>query len=226
MATAKSGTKKIGIFGGTFDPVHFGHLRPAEEIRQHLALDELYFIPAAVPPHKCYSEVTSSYHRLQMLEAAIRKNPFFFSSTYELEKGGPSYSIDTLVYFQRRYGEQLYFIIGWDAFLVIDTWKDFQDLFKLANFVVIPRFFPGQEQDERLTKEVFPVAIRRDFCYENKRVYRHKSGKILLFQPVTRLDISSSMIRRERRANRSLAYLTPEPVRRYIEINDLYLMNP
>ncbi|MBW1644937.1 MAG: nicotinate-nucleotide adenylyltransferase [Deltaproteobacteria bacterium] len=223
MAAAKSGTRKTGIFGGTFDPVHFGHLRPAEEVRQRLALDELCFVPAAVPPHKRGRQVTAAAHRLRMLEAAIDGNPYFRCSTYELEKGGPSYSIDTLEHFRRQGGGELFFIIGWDAFREIETWKAYGELFRLANFVVMSRFLAGRNPGSPRSTEVFPVAIRGDFCYEGEGLFRHLSGSKVFFQPVTRLDISSSLIRRECRAGRSLAYLLPAAVKRYIEVHGLYV---
>ncbi len=222
MATVRSGSRKVGVFGGTFDPVHFGHLRPAEEVRQRLGLDELHFVPAAVPPHKRSRGVTAAEHRWRMLAAAIGDHPFFRCSTYELDKGGPSYSIDTLDYFRRHCGGELYFIIGWDAFTEIETWKEFRRLFRLAHFVVMFRFLGDAVPVKPQSPEVFPVAIRGDFCYESEGVFRHQHGNSVFFQPVTRLDISSSMIRRERLAGRSLAYLLPETVRRYIESHGLY----
>jgi len=226
MAMDRSGNKRVGVFGGTFDPIHCGHLRAAEEVCQARGLDELFFMPAAIPPHKRDVPVSSAARRLAMIELAIRGHARFRCSTYELDKGGTSYSIDTLSGFRRETGQELYFIIGWDAFCEISTWKDYQRLFGVSHFVVMSRSGtePGWLDQEQL--DFFPVAIKADFCYENKGVYRHRSGNLVYFQPVTRLDISSSMIRRERRAGRSITCLVAGAVHDYIIEHDLYRDNP
>ena len=218
----RSGNKRVGIFGGTFDPIHCGHLRAAQEVCQACGLDELFFMPAAIPPHKRNIRVGSADQRLAMIELAIRGKGKFYCSTYELDKGGTSYSIDTLTGFRQEIGCELYFIIGWDAFREISTWKFYQRLFGLSHFVVISRSGaePGWLDKGRV--DVFPVAIRADFCYENKGVYRHLSGNRVYFQPVTRLDISSSMIRRERRLGHPITCLVPDVVNNYILERDLY----
>lgn len=218
----RSGNKRVGIFGGTFDPIHCGHLRAAQEVCQARGLDELFFMPAAIPPHKRNVRVGSAAQRLAMIELAIRGKEKFHCSTYELDKGGTSYSIDTLTNFRQEIGRELYFIIGWDAFGEISTWKSYRQLFDVSHFVVMSRSGAEPGWLDNGNMEVFPVAIKADFCYENEGVYRHLSGNLVYFQEVTRLDISSSMIRHERRSAHSIGCLVPDIVHDYILEHDLY----
>ncbi len=223
MATVKSETRKIGIFGGTFNPIHNGHLRVAEEVRQAFALQKIYLVPSSRPPHKGETEVAAAEHRLAMVRRARRGNPFFGSSSYECRKGGTSYSIETLAYFRKRLvGAEIYFVIGWDAWCEIGTWHSFSKLFSLANFIIISR------QGRRLLVEdssesLFPFALQDEFCYEKEFCYRHTSGHSLHFMAVTRLDISSTRVRSETAAGRSLRYLVPDSVANYIYRNKLYV---
>lgn len=219
----RSDSKRVGVFGGTFDPIHYGHLRPALEVFQACSLDELYFMPAAVPPHKQQRPVSPAAMRLAMIDLAVSGTPGFYSSSYELDKGGTSYSIDTLSAFQNVIGGRLFFIVGRDAFADIATWKSYGNLFGVANFIVMSRAGIESKGVDAGNLEVFPVAIRGDFCYEGEGAYRHRSGNLVLFQSVTRFDISSSMIRGERLAGRSIAYLVPAAVEHYIREHDLYL---
>ena len=218
----RSVNKRVGVFGGTFDPIHCGHLRAAEEVCRACGLDELFFMPAAIPPHKRNIQVGSAVERLAMIELAIRGKAKFHCSTYELDKGGTSYSIDTLIGLRQKIGHELYFIIGWDAFGEISTWKSYRQLFGVSHFVVMSRSGAEPGWLDNGNVDIFPVAIRSDFCYENKGVYRHLSGNRVYFQPVTRLDISSSMIRGERRLGRSITCLVPDVVYAYILEHDLY----
>lgn len=218
----RSVNKRVGVFGGTFDPIHCGHLRAAEEVCRACGLDELFFMPAAVPPHKRNIRVGSAMERLAMIELAIRGKAKFHCSTYELDKGGTSYSIDTLIGLRQKIGHELYFIIGWDAFGEISTWKSYRQLFGVSHFVVMSRSGAEPGWPDNGNMDVFPVAIRSDFCYENEGVYRHQSGNRIYFQPVTRLDISSSMIRGERRLGHSITCLVPDVVYAYILEHDLY----
>ena len=222
MVMDRSVNKRVGVFGGTFDPIHCGHLRAAEEVCRACGLDEFFFMPAAVPPHKQNIRVGSAAQRLAMIELAIRGKVKFHCSTYELDKGGTSYSIDTLTGFRKKIGHELYFIIGWDAFCEISTWKSYRQLFGVSHFVVMSRSGAEPGWLDNGNVDIFPVAIRADFCYENKGVYRHRSGKLVYFQPVTRLDISSSMIRGDRRLGYSITCLVPDAVNDYILEHDLY----
>ena len=122
---------RVGLFGGTFNPVHWGHLRAAEEIRVMFDLTQVIFIPTNIPPHKGSEEVIPAHHRLRMLDLAVEGNPYFFTSDVELKRPGKSYSIETISHFKHTFGEglALFFILGIDAFLEITSWKNYQELF-------------------------------------------------------------------------------------------------
>jgi nicotinate-nucleotide adenylyltransferase len=211
---------KIGLFGGTFDPIHWGHLRGAEEVREAFALDRVLLIPAASPPHKERQPTTSPGDRLEMVRLAIAKNPTLAVSAVEISRPGKSYSVDTLRYFAAgRPKNALYFILGLDAFREIGSWKDFQDIFPLCNLIVISR--PGYEGPMSL--RTMPVAVRRLFCYDSKKkIYRHKSGTTLFFLRITAIAISASDIRERIGEGRSIRYLVPLEVERYIKRKRLY----
>ena len=158
---------KIGLFGGTFDPIHWGHLRSAEEVREAFRLDKVLFIPAAVSPLKRKVGTTPALDRLAMVRCAIAGNPAFAVSDVELCRPGKSFSIDTLRYFRRRRPkDSLYFILGIDAFREIGMWKDFQDLFPLSHFIITSRPDCG----ELLKLGDIPVAARKSFCYDSKKM--------------------------------------------------------
>lgn len=212
---------KIGLFGGTFDPVHWGHLRNAEEVREAFSLERLLFIPAGHPPHKKRQPTTSVRDRLEMVRLATAKNPGFALSTVELSRPGKSYSIDTVRHFANSRGPRhsLYFILGLDAFLDIGSWKDFEEIFSLCNFIVTSR--PGSGNSMSLSR--MPVAVRRLFCYDRgKKFYRHKSGTKLFFFKLTDIAISASDIRDRLKEGRSIRYLVPLEVESYIKRRGLY----
>ena len=212
---------KIGLFGGTFDPIHWGHLRNAEEVREAFSLDRLLFIPTGEPPHKKRGAATSAPNRLEMVRLAIRKNPGFALSTVEVSRPGKSYSIDTVRYFARtrRAKDSFYFILGYDAFADIGSWRDFREIFQLCNFIVTSR--PGNAKSMSLKR--MPVAVRRLFCYDPERkLYRHESGTKLFFFKLTDIAISASDIRGRLRKGRSIRYLLPSEVETYIKRRGLY----
>lgn len=213
---------KIGLFGGTFDPIHWGHLRSAEEVSETFGLDRVFFIPASIPPHKRGQTTTPVQDRLKMVRLAVAKNRRFAVSKAEISRPGISYSIDTLRHFARKLhkGDSLYFIIGLDAFREIGSWKDFADLFSLCNFIVTSR--PG-------TKDCNPlrgtgVAVKKLFCYDPKEgCYRHRSGsRLLLFIELTDIAISASEIRNLVKRGQSIRYLVPSSVESYIKKTGLY----
>jgi len=225
MATAKSepeGPQSLGLFGGTFNPIHFGHLRAAEEVCEVLSLDRLWFIPAAHPPHKEAWDLTSFEVRLAMTRLAVEDHPFMEVSDIEGRRPGRSYSIDTLRLLREELGPawELYFILGLDAMLEIRTWKDYAELFQLCHFVVLDR--PGYDRGrlaEILTREVQPQLEP----LEDGAGFQHHSGYKVLWQDTTLMDISATGIRRLVRQGRSSRYLLPEPVRGYIIDHELYI---
>ncbi len=220
MATARSeaeATVRLGLFGGTFNPIHFGHLRAAEEVCEALALNRLWFIPAAQPPHKGARDLTPFAVRLEMTRLAVGDHPVMAVSDIEGRRPGKSYSIETLRLLREELGPawELYFILGLDAMLEIQTWKDYADLFGLCHFVVLDR--PGYDRgrlEEILESRFQPL--------EDGAGYRHPSGYKVLWQQTTLLDISATAIRGLARQGRSIRYLLPEAVREYIIKHKLY----
>lgn len=212
--------KKIGLFGGTFNPIHFGHLRAAEEIGEACRLDEVIFVPASYPPHKKKVDIPASL-RLEMVRLAISDNVHFALSEVELKRSGKSYSIETIKHFRQQLGmgPSLYFLVGLDAFLEIDTWKDYRALFELCHFVILSR--PGLEK--KFSAEHLPVELAGDFCYDAaKGGYAYRSGFFVFPKEITAMDISSTKIRENFQKGRSVKYLLPPPVEDFIRSHKLY----
>lgn len=212
---------KIGLFGGTFDPIHWGHLRSAEEVAESFGLDRVYFIPALIPPHKRGQTITPAQDRLQMVRRAVAGNARFTVSTIEIKRAGVSYSIDTIRAFdaKKRTGDSLHFIIGLDAFREIGTWKDFAELFPLCNFIVTSR--PGNKEKDPLKGT--GIAVKKLFCYDfRKGNYRHRSGSRIFYIELTDIAISASEIRTLVKQGKSIRYLVPPAVEKYIKRRGLY----
>jgi nicotinate-nucleotide adenylyltransferase len=211
-------TRRVGIFGGTFNPIHLAHLRSAEEVREAQHLDRVLFIPSATPPHKPRYGLVSAGHRLAMVRLAIARNPYFEVSTIEIDRPGRSYSVDTLRALRAEMpGVSFVFIMGLDAFREIDTWKEYERVFELADLVVTSRP-PLGEPDLR---RALPVAVRARVCYREKQLEHRRENRII-FQPVSDLDISASAIRQRCRRGLSIRYLVPAAVERYITRHGLY----
>lgn len=213
--------QKVGLFGGTFDPIHFGHLRAAEEIKQILDLEKVYFIPSAIPPHKTQSNITDPFKRLQMIKLAIEGNEYFDISEFELNSDTTSYTIKTLQHFKQIDPEQeLYFILGNEQFNNIESWKDYKRLFDLTNFAVITR--PGFSE---LQSAKVPLALKDDFRYhnsiENVTSYTNKDKEIVFIE-IKGIEISSTDIRSFVKSKKSIKYLVPNQVQKYILSEKLY----
>ena len=179
----------------------------------------MVFIPAAIPPHKVTEEVIEARHRLEMVKLAIITNPYFSISSVELERPGNSYSIDTLRYFRERDQDAFFFILGRDAFLEIETWKDFQRLFSLSNFIVMTR--PGFGKAP--LPDQLPEALMSVFRYDQGvKAWIHTSGHTLYFKEITLLDISSTKVRELVEKGESVKYLIPERWKAYIRQHGLY----
>ena len=212
---------RIVLFGGTFDRIHWAHLRSAEEVSETFGLDHVVFIPASIPPHKRGQTTTPARDRLAMVRLAVAKNPCFKVSTVEMKRPGVSYSIDTVRHFvQRKHrGDSLLFIIGLDAFREIGSWKNFADIFPLCDFIVTSR--PGSKDSDPLRGT--GVAVKKLFCYDFKqRNYRHWSGSHVYFIKLTDIAISASEIRGLVKEGKSIRYLVPLQVENYIKKHGLY----
>lgn len=211
---------RIGLMGGTFNPVHLAHLRIAEEARETCALDRVVFIPAGDPPHKPLAGEIHFAERSRMVALAIDGNPFFELSAIEGEREGKSYSIDTIRAFRKRYpADELFFIIGSDSFREIGLWHRFSEIFHSCSLIVVER--PGSLIDD--PAGTLPVAIRGEFRYTAaSRRLDHDSGTSVLFVSGCPLDISSSKIRRLAAAGRSIRYLVPPQVESYITEQGIY----
>lgn len=199
----------LGILGGTFDPVHIAHLAVAEEARQALGLGRILFIPAGIPPHKLTRAITPGDDRLSMLELAIAGNPAFAVSRIELDREGPSFTVDTLIALRDERlvaGESanLVMIVSAEAFAEFPTWRDPQRILDLATVAVAPR--DG-------FADATPEAVARDFPGSEHRV-------VLLDGP--RLRLSASELRTRAATGRSLRYLVPDAVAAYIDDHGLY----
>lgn len=198
---------KIAIMGGTFDPIHIGHLILAERVRDSKKLDQVIFIPTGVNPLKKDKNISSSVHRLEMLRLAIESNPYFSISTIEIERGGLSYTIDTLRALRVKYkDDDLYFIIGSDIIFQLEKWKDFKELFKLCKFILVDR--PGNEYKE-IDEKIQELNINYQLSFERVTL------------PL--MDISSSDIRNRVKSKKSIKYLVPTNVEDYIKKHKLYL---
>ncbi len=214
---------KIGLMGGSFDPVHAGHLRAAEEISERLALDEMVFIPTLVSPHKSSETMAASSHRLNMLNLSAKRNSRFRVSDMELRREPPSYTIDTLRALKQSGSENgYYFIMGCELFAEIDTWKDFAELFNYSSFVVLRR--PGYDFAD--SGSPIPLALKNDFRYSysgtGMDVFAHKSSNKLFFVDIAGIRVSSTEVRELARHGNSLRYLVPREVEKYIAENGLY----
>ncbi len=211
---------KLGIFGGTFDPIHHGHLIVAEECRDLLALDRIVFIPAKHPPHKSNVRISSGNHRLNMLRHALEYSPEFEAIDIELRRDGPSYTIDTLD--AMRDAGELYLIMGHDSFVEFETWHRYIEILNNYRLVVVHR--PGVTPYHA---GGFAGAVR---AFIHDRVW--SPGTIpaslpphdwkICFIPIPGLSISASQIRCRIQSGRTIRYLVPLKVEEYIRTNGLY----
>ena len=205
---------RVGLFGGSFNPIHFGHLRAAEEDREALGLDLVYFIPAASPPHKPEGDLAPADHRLQMTRLATKGNRHFMVSDIEVRRTGRSYTIDTVRYFNQtlRQPSTIYLLMGTDQFNELDTWKDAGELVTMCNVAVHSRPPEAETEVGRIS-----LAALKHFGYvKDDDHYVHPSGKTLSFIATTTLQISATSIRRKIRQHESINYLLPGDVVDYI----------
>ena len=199
------GPTVVGVFGGTFDPIHQAHLAVAESARDLFDLERVVFIPAAVPPHKTDVRVSPPEHRLAMVEAAIADNPAFAASRVEIDRGGPSYTVDTLVALREAWpGVVLALILSAESFVELPTWREPGRVLDLADLIVAPRDGYADADPDFLARHV-PDAIG-----------------LARFLDGPRMRLSASEIRRRAAAGRSIRYLVPDAVAAYIGDHGLY----
>ncbi len=210
---------RIGLLGGTFDPIHFGHLGMAQELAQALALDTVKFIPAAVPPLKSQPSA-SAIDRCAMVQIAIANNPDFQLDDRELKRTGPSYTLDTLRSLRSELGEQdsLVLFIGSDAFKQFNRWHQWQEIIRLCHIALVAR--PDSELSTGLNPEL--VTFLQDHYTENAMDLQSESAGLITMQAITPLAISSSAIREQLKTRQSARYLTPDCVLDYIAHHGLY----
>ena len=205
----KAGGKQLslGIMGGTFDPIHMGHLVTAEEVCQQFKLDHVIFMPSGIPPHKDRGSVTAAEHRYLMTMLAVVTNPCFAISRMEIESRQPSYTVDTVRRFYAQYGDdlELYFITGADAILDIITWKDYREILARCSFIAASRPGYSLQRLQDVLGSAFPAVMQRIHLIE-----------------VPAMAISSTEIRRRVAMGKTIRYLTPRTVEHYIYKNSLY----
>jgi len=196
----------IGVLGGTFDPVHTGHLLVAEEAKDQLNLAEVLFVPAGLPWLREGSPISAAEHRVHMVRLAIDDKPYFKLSTVEIERSGPSYTVDTIAELkgQLGVGDELFFILGWDCLAELPKWREPSRLIKLCRLVAVPRVGSSAPHLDSLEAAIPGLAGR----------------VVLLDKP--RVDISASEIRERVSRGLPIGHLVPEPVERYIREQGLY----
>jgi nicotinate-nucleotide adenylyltransferase len=198
---------RIGIMGGTFNPIHIGHLIAANEVQEKFCLDKVLFIPSGIPPHKPDSEVIDPEHRFEMVRLAVASNSIFEASRIEIDREGNTYTINTLIELKEMYDREtsFYFIIGADVVPELTTWKEFKKVFQLCEFIAVMRpgstensFFDGIRQlNEKWGAKIHPVQSRL-------------------------IDVSSTEIRQRIMDGASVKYLVPDAVESYISEKGLY----
>jgi nicotinate-nucleotide adenylyltransferase len=198
--------KKLGIMGGTFDPIHYGHLVAAEMARSEFNLNKVLFIPTGTPPHKNRGDISAADLRYEMVESAIKDNPAFICSDIEIRRQGPSYTVDTMRVLNRAWPEhELYFITGTDALREIFSWHEAEEILNLIQFIGASR--PGFDAS--------------DFLLHVQEEHPEIQGKIHHLE-VPALAISSTDIRHRVKHGQPIRYLLPESVRLFIEKSNLY----
>lgn len=196
---------RVGVLGGTFDPPHIGHLVAAEEARVQLDLERVTFVPAGIPPHKLGEPVTPAVHRVEMTMRAVASNPYFFVSLVDVERAGPSHTVDTLKLLRARWGAStdIYFILGLDMLADLPNWHEPQQLVELCRLAVVDR--PGYDIDmDELDRTIPGVARQVDQV------------------SMPRLEVSSTDLRRRVRQSKTIRYYVPVEVEAYVHAHRVY----
>ena len=203
-----SNTKRIAIMGGTFDPIHFGHLAAAENVRKLYGFDSIIFMPSGDPPHKIGISVSSAEDRYVMVQMATASNPYFKASRMEIDRVGKTYTVDTIKELRIFLGDkaEIFFITGSDALLEIMTWKNPTELLSLCSLIAVAR--PG-----------YKIEALKNKISELKKNYQSD----IRIAKVASINISSTVIRNRVRSNLPIKYMVPECVESYIYKNNLYI---
>ncbi len=209
---------RVAIFGGSFNPIHYGHLLLADEVREALALDRVLFVPAGFPPHKSPLHLAPAPDRYAMVALATAGNPVFVVSDIELRRPGPSYTVDTLAALHEAARDELFLLVGSETFLDLLSWKEPARLARLARLVVVPRagslFDPDGDQAQKVLREIGQTRFARPG-------EPLPPDGVLIVNAVS-LPISASDLRRRAREGRSLAYRMPDSVIAYMRAQRLY----
>ncbi|MCR4321793.1 MAG: nicotinate-nucleotide adenylyltransferase [Candidatus Brocadiaceae bacterium] len=210
----------IGIFGGSFNPIHIGHLIVAEEVFQQRGLSKVIFMPTGTSPHKESGDLIDSFHRYQMVKSAINNNEHFEVSDLEIKRSGKSYTIDTIRILREIYGEKhnLYLIMGTDMITEISTWKDISILSGMCHFIVVNRSpIPANGISKSPSLE---CRLRGIKVFSDEKIAEIERLKVT----IPTIDISSTEIRDRLRSGRSIRYLVPQFVEDYIKAHNLYVI--
>lgn len=228
---------RFGIFGGTFNPIHMGHLIVAEDVRAKFSLSKIIFVPANIPPHKSTKDLASSEDRLLMVKMAVEGNPYFEVSEVEVLRGGRSYTCDTLGILRESLEGELFFILGGEAFLNFHTWRNPIGVLEKANFIVMSRPFSGVSVYEIENYLIDLEEMLNSFSYIESAYLEERNGekicefkvlangieRSIFFAEVVSVAISSTMVRKRIKKGQSVRYLVPEKVYNYIVERGLYV---
>jgi nicotinate-nucleotide adenylyltransferase len=221
--------RRIGLFGGTFNPIHLGHIRVIQEVKSGFGLDKILIIPSALPPHKEFDSVIEARDRLEMIRLAFCDDPNFLISDVELKRSGPSYTIDTVRHFKSISPEKtkLYLIVGLDAFLEIHTWKSYNELFNLIPFIVMSRSVNERNSaglQWKSLKNYLQSKISDGYTFSSTQSsFIHDTMQPVFLFDVTLVNISSTTIRTHIKKGRSIKQLVPEIIENFIKTKGLYL---
>lgn len=219
---------RVGLFGGTFNPVHFGHIQIAEDVRSGFCLDSVWVVPSAVPPHKSICDIADAADRLKMVNMCFSGRDGFEVSDIELNRQGPSYTIDTIRHLISEYigNVTMFMMIGTDAFFEIHTWKAFDTILDLVPLIVMTR--PGDRMESDQLKETrageyLKDKVHKDYVWDaTNKSFSHVTGKEIFFFNVTQLEISSTKIRNLVKQGKPVTQYVTEGVADYITNKGLY----
>lgn len=216
---------QIGLFGGTFDPIHNGHLRAVLDVMETFPLDRCILIPAAAPPHKARPDMAEVSDRLEMVRLAARGVQGLEVSEVEIRRSGPSYTVDTIRHFQKTApsGAQIFLLVGLDAFYDIDSWHKWRELIGAVPLIVMTRPIGNEPVSCSGAAEFLRSHIRDGYRFDpDTGGFLHPDLPAVYYRQVTMLDISSTDIRRRIQSGRSIRFLLPGAVERYIAEKELY----